>query len=83
MLKDYNRFVDDVRARGGDIVGVCSQTQVEADKAKNKLQDDKDLRTAALGEQGGASPPQLSRRVRAMWPTQRNARAVACAQDPR
>jgi len=37
MLKDYNRFVDDVRARGGDIVGVCSQTQVEADKAKNKL----------------------------------------------
>jgi len=37
MLKDYNRYVDDVRARGGEVVGICAQTQVEADKMKKKL----------------------------------------------
>lgn len=34
MLKGYSRLVDDMRARGGEVVGVCAQSQVEADRAQ-------------------------------------------------
>lgn len=38
MLKDYDQLVDDIRARGGDVVGVCAQSQVEANKFMKKLE---------------------------------------------
>ena len=34
MLKSYQTIIDEVRSMGGEIVGLCSQTQKEADQAQ-------------------------------------------------